>query len=359
MLNKNPILKNMGDWFTRNFSDPGALGLFFTLLIFLLVIEFFGKLLAPIIVSVALAYLLHTPVQWLKRCHFPNFLAVFVVYLVFIGLVIWAIVGLVPVLVQQLTNLVNEIPVIFMKAQTYANELMHQYPHLFNANSLQSGVTAFKDSFAKVGQLALSFSLSSISGVVTVVLYLILVPIMLFLFLKDSHEISHWMGRFMPSNRSLVNTVWSEVNTQIGNYVRGRIIEIVIISLISSVTFAFLGLEYAILLGVLVGVSVIVPYVGAVLVTIPVVIIASIQWGWSAHFAYTMVAYAIIIVLDGNVLVPLLFSEAMDLHPVAIIIAVLIFGGIWGFWGVFLAIPLATLVKAVVNVWPTLSPLKG
>ena len=68
--------------------------------------------------------------------------------------------------------------------------------------------------------------------------------------------------------------------------------------------------------------------------------------------AYIIVAYGVIQALDGNVLVPWLFSEAVNLHPIAIIVAVLVFGGMWGFWGVFFAIPLATLVKAVINAWP-------
>jgi putative permease len=66
-----------------------------------------------------------------------------------------------------------------------------------------------------------------------------------------------------------------------------------------------------------------------------------------------MLAYGIIQALDGNVIVPLLFSEAVNLHPVVIIVAVIFFGGLWGFWGVFFAIPLATLVKAVINAWPS------
>jgi putative permease len=66
-----------------------------------------------------------------------------------------------------------------------------------------------------------------------------------------------------------------------------------------------------------------------------------------------MLAYGIIQALDGNVVVPLLFSEAVNLHPVAIIVAVLVFGGLWGFWGVFFAIPLATLVMAVLHAWPS------
>jgi putative permease len=106
------------------------------------------------------------------------------------------------------------------------------------------------------------------------------------------------------------------------------------------------------LLAVLVGLSVIIPYIGASVVTLPVVLIAWFQWGWGSTFVWLTIAYLIIQVLDGNVLVPLLFSEVVNLHPVAIIVAILVFGGIWGFWGVFFAIPLATLVQAILSAWP-------
>ncbi len=142
------------------------------------------------------------------------------------------------------------------------------------------------------------------------------------------------------------------MNQKIGAYVRGRVIEIIIVSIVAVIAFALLGLQYAFLLGVLLGLSVIVPYIGAIVVTIPIAIVGLMQWGLSAHFAYLMIVYAIIITLDGNLLVPLLFSEAMDLHPIVIILSVLVFGGIWGFWGIFFAIPLATLVKTVLNAWP-------
>ena len=89
------------------------------------------------------------------------------------------------------------------------------------------------------------------------------------------------------------------------------------------------------LLAVIVGLSVLIPYIGAVMVTIPVAIIAYFQWGLTSEFAWLLAAYGIIQALDGNVLVPLLFSEVVNLHPVAIILAILVFGGLWGFWGIF------------------------
>ncbi len=132
----------------------------------------------------------------------------------------------------------------------------------------------------------------------------------------------------------------------------GKFGEIVIVGAVAYVTFVALGLQYAALLATLVGFSVLIPYIGATVVTLPIALVAFFQWGWGWDFGQLMIAYAIIQALDGNVLVPLLFSEAVNLHPVAIIVAILIFGGLWGFWGVFFAIPLATLVQAVLKAWP-------
>ena len=116
-------------------------------------------------------------------------------------------------------------------------------------------------------------------------------------------------------------------------------------------------LGMAMLLGLLVGLSVIVPYIGATLVTVPVVMVGFFQWGLSTEFYLMFAVYMVIQILDGNVLVPWLFSEAVNLHPVAIIVAVLFFGGVWGLWGVFFAIPLATLIKAIINAWPSPEPV--
>ena len=117
--------------------------------------------------------------------------------------------------------------------------------------------------------------------------------------------------------------------------------------------FVVLGLNYALLLSVITGLSVMVPYIGAAAVNIPVAAIAYVQWGLGGEFWTVIVAYNILQILDGNVLVPIIFSEAVNLHPVAIIFAILFFGGIWGLAGVFFAIPLATLIQAIINAWPS------
>ena len=213
-------------------------------------------------------------------------------------------------------------------------------------------INALRGELGRVGQIMLSFSLSGLPVLMAAVIYLVLVPILVFFFLKDRERIGDWFRGFLPAERPLLSQVAREMNRQLANYIRGKVIEILICAVVSYLAFKLLGLNYAALLALAVGVSGVVPYVGAVVVTVPIALIGLFQWGWSDQFVYLMVVYGIIQALDGNVLVPLLFSEAVNLHPVAIICAVLLFGGLWGFWGVFFAIPLATLVKAVLDAWP-------
>ncbi len=146
--------------------------------------------------------------------------------------------------------------------------------------------------------------------------------------------------------------VWREVDQQIGNYIRGKVLEIVVVSVASYLSFLILGLDFALLLGILIGLSVLIPYVGATIMTFPVAAVAYVQWGFGSEMTWAVAAYLVVQGLDGNILVPILYSEAVKLHPVAIIASILFFGGLWGFWGVFFAIPLATLVRAVIEAWP-------
>ena len=203
-----------------------------------------------------------------------------------------------------------------------------------------------------MGSTILSLSLSSIPGLITLAVYVFLVPVLVFLFMKDKERIWKWFGSMLPQDRTLVSQVSNEMDLQLGKYIRGKFLEIMVVGVVTYIGFAILGIKYAILLSVLVGLSVLVPYIGAAVVTIPVVIIAFFQWGWTNEFFWLVGFFGISQALDGTVLVPWLFSGLVNLHPIAIIVSVLVFGGLWGFWGVFFAIPLATLVSAVIHAWP-------
>ena len=346
----------LGRWIERHFSNEEALVLFFQLLMAFLIIVFMGGILAPVFASIILAFLLQGVVSWIERRGVRHTFAVSLVFLVAVGLFFGFVVFLLPIIWGQFNNLLKELPRMLNEGQASLMLLPEKYPDLISSGQVKNWISQATGEVGKLGQLVVSFSLSSIANLMTMLVYSVLVPILMFFFMKDGTLITRWWaGNFLPKKRKLLNQVWVEMDAQISNYVRGKVIEIVIVGIATYVAFALLGLNYAALLALLVGLSVVIPYIGAAVVTIPVALIAYFQWGWTNDFIWLMVAYGIIQALDGNVLVPLLFSEAVNLHPVAIILAVLVFGGVWGLWGVFFAIPLATLCKAVLHAWPRAS----
>ncbi len=339
-------------WFKKYFSDPEGVILAMLLLLGFFVVIFFGDMMAPMLVSVVLAYLLEGLVFKLERRNIRRLTAVLLVFVPFFTFVVFVVLGLFPLLFGQLTQLFQELPGMVASIQQALQRLPEHYPHIVSEEQVSEMVASARSSVTSMGQNVLSFSLASISGIITFLVFLVLVPVLIFFMLKDKLQIIGWLSDMLPRERGLATRIWREMDLQIGNYVRGKFGEILIVGVVSYAVFWLMGLQYAMLLGALVGLSVIIPYIGAAAVTLPVAVIAYFQWGFEAQFLYVMIAYGIIQTLDGNVLVPLLFSEAVNLHPIAIIAAVLLFGGIWGFWGVFFAIPLATLVKAVLDAWP-------
>lgn len=344
--------KIFSKWIDRYFSDEEALLLFVLLGGALIVILTLGKALAPVFAGIILAFLMQGGVNRLKQLNIPHLLSVILVFLAFVGGLASLILIVMPLAWKQSVNLFNELPGILSEIQAVLLLLPQQYPEFISEDRVLELIDLAATELSKMGQWIVTFSLNSITGIIALLIYLVLVPILVFFFLKDGGSLTRWWVSFLPEKRDMMTKVWNEMDDQIANYIRGKAIEIIVVGVVTYITFFFLGINYAALLGILVGLSVLIPYIGAALVTLPVALIGFFQWGWSGDFMYLMIAYAIIQALDGNVLVPLLFSEAVNLHPVAIIVAVLVFGGLWGFWGVFFAIPLATLFKAIVSAWP-------
>lgn len=339
-------------WFQRTFSDPQVVILGIFLLVGALIIFGLGAMLAPVFASMVIAYLLEAVVARLEKRGMARLLAVIMVFLFFLAALFFLLFGLVPMLSKQLTQLVQQFPNYISQGQTLLEQLPEKYPQLVSEGQVQTIFANLSSELGRWGQQLLSWSLASVASVVSLLIFLVLVPVLVFFFLKDKDRIIEWFVSYLPRERHLVLSVWIEVEGQIANYVRGKAGEIVLVGAVTYVTFVALDLQYAALLATLVGFSVLIPYVGAAVVTLPIALVAFFQWGWGWDFGYVMIAYAVIQALDGNVLVPLLFSEAVNLHPVAIIVAILIFGGLWGFWGIFFAIPLATLVQSVLKAWP-------
>jgi putative permease len=340
-------------WYHRHFTDPQTVIFAFILIAGGLLIFVLYAHLMPILVAIILAYLAEGLVVQMRRINIGRTLAASIVTTLMISSILLVFFVLLPLLSKQVTELFRALPSMLGKGQQLLLQLPEQYPDYVSAKQIEELLAMARTEVTLMGQRVVSISVASVVGAITFLVYMILLPLMVFFFLKDKDDILRWLAAFLPEERRLLRKVWAELDIKIASYVRGKFIEVLIIWVVSFIAFGFMGLDFAMLLSLLVGLSVIIPYVGATLVTIPVALIAFFQWGFTSQFGWLMAVYGLIQFLDGNVLVPLLFSEVVNLHPVAIIVAVVFFGSLWGVWGVFFAIPLATLIQAIIKAWPS------
>lgn len=347
------MIKVFERWLERYFAEEEAVLLAVLLIAGVIIMVTMGVVLAPMLTAIIIAFLMQGVVTTLMRWGVPHLGAVIVAFLMLVSTIVLGLLVLLPAMWNQVVSLVVEAPRMIKQGQNLLLLLPEQYPQLITAQQVTQMTGMAGQELGKLGQSVLSFSVAQLPILASVLVYVVLVPILVFFFLKDSQAMMAWVGSLLPKRRPVMKQIWREMNLQIANYVRGKVVEIVIVAVTSFITFSLLGVNFALLLGIVTGLSVLIPYIGAAVVTLPVFLIGFFQWGWGQELLYLMIAYGVIQALDGNVLSPLLFSEAVKMHPVAIVLAVLVFGGLWGFWGVFFAIPLATLCKAILNAWPT------
>ena len=347
------MLEEFNKVFKKIFSNEETIIFSFALLIFFIVVSFFGSVLTPFIISIIVAYLLVGMQKKIQSYNISEKVSLVITFSIFIvtgaTLVIW----LVPLLYSQLQAFVLDVPNLINNFRDFISELPSKFPDLVSSDQITIFFQAVSEEISAIAQNIVKTSISSIQSAITVLLYIILFPILVYFFLFDRKNIIDGCLKVIPGRRKMLTSIWAEMDIQLSNYVRGKTIEIFIVGIAAAIIFSSLGLRYSALLSVLVGLSVIIPYVGAFLVTIPVVVVGLIQFGLGTEFTILISLYLLLQALDGNLLVPIIFSETVKLHPVIIILAVFIFGSMFGFWGVFFSIPIATFIKAVWNAWPS------
>ena len=346
------MIKLIKDWYEDNFTDPNQVSLALVLIFSVIVTYILVQTIAPILVAIVLAYMLEGLVQHLiKTTKATRHFSVIVVFFLFLIISILTLFMLLPLLLDQLTLLVKSLPEIFNKSKQLILGLYDGNEYI-PKDYIDNIFLGLQGETSKVGNSIFTFSLASAGGLFAIIVYAILVPIMIFFMLFDKETINSWIARFFPKKLELTRRAYSELNLKIGNYIRCKFIEIMIVWISSFILFFALGLNYSLLLSFLCGLSVIIPYVGMIAVTIPIILVAYFQWALGSEFWYVIIGHLLIQAVDGNVVVPILFSDAVNIHPFAILLSILFFGSVWGIWGVFFAIPLAVLISTILNVWP-------
>ena len=342
----NKVLKSI-------FSNEETIIFSLVILLFFLVISFFGSIITPFMISIVVAYLLVGMQKKIQSYDVSANVALIITFSVFIitgaALLIW----LVPLLYIQLQAFILDVPNLINNFLDFISGLPAKFPDLVSSEQISIFFQAVSEEASAIAQNIVKSSISGIQSAITFLLYIILFPILVYFFLFDRKNIIEGFIKIIPGKREMLTNIWAEMDIQLSNYVRGKTIEIFIVGIAAAIIFVSLGLKYSALLSVLVGLSVIIPFVGAFLVTIPIVVVGLLQFGLGTEFYLLIGLYLLLQALDGNLLVPIIFSETVKLHPVVIILAVFIFGSMFGFWGVFFSIPIATFIKAVWNAWPS------
>jgi len=341
--------------FRRIFSNEETVVFFIIIISTLILFSFFIEVLTPFIISIIVAYLLVGLQKKIETYGVTPRISTIIAFSIFIIVGAAMFTWLIPLLYVQLQSFVLDIPRIFNEFLNFVSTIPAAFPDLVNSDQISVFFQAVSSELSSITQNIVKSSISGIQSTITVLLYIILFPILVYFFLFDRKNIIEGCLRIIPGDRAMLSQVWSEMDVQLSNYVRGKVLEIFIVGVAAAILFASFGLNYGALLAVLVGLSVLIPYVGAFSITIPIVIIGLLQFGLGTQFYLLIGFYLLLQFLDGNLLVPIIFSEAVKLHPIVIILAVFIFGSMFGFWGVFFSIPLATFIKAVWNAWPGLS----
>lgn len=328
------------------YSTPEYRFFFGLMAMIVLVLSLWTQVLMPVLVALTLAYLLETPVRYLVAWRLNRSVSVALMLLLLLMALVLAVLALLPVVFQQGQLLVSESPAILSRARHYLQGLPQMIPGVISETQIQNFILKIESSMLQMLDSVIATSWSGVTGLARGLVFLILVPLMVLFMLLDKQVLLGQLLALLPPERRIVKHWWQELNGQIMGYIRGKLIELFLVGAVTYVLFIWFDLQYALLLAVIVGCSVLIPYIGIFVATVPVLLVAFSQFGASAATGYFFMAYCIIQALDAYVLVPLLFAEVVDLHPLYIIIAVLFFGGTLGFWGVFFAIPLASMVKA-------------
>ena len=342
-------MTDIRDWFANLMQNRELTVLLITVPVVLILLYLLLDTLSPIFVGVLLAYLLERPVKGLERFKMTRSLSVSMVIGLFFVFLTIVMLMVVPRITRQLGDLINKLPESTGAIVDLVDSINDYMPAFLGVIEVESFTENLNTYLGEFGKSFLQSTLASVSDIFSLIVYGVLMPLLVFFLLRDKRLLFGWLSKFIPHNQ-MFGELYASVDEQFGAYIRGKIIEAAIVGSMSWIAFVLFDLNYAFVLALLVALSVIIPFVGAILVTFPVLIAGYLQFGNSDTFVYLVLVYTIIQFIDGQFIVPILFSEVVKIHPVGILVAIIFFGNVWGVWGVFFAIPLASLIKSFLAV---------
>ncbi|MFC6169169.1 AI-2E family transporter [Loigolactobacillus jiayinensis] len=311
---------------------------------------FVATLFVPILISGFLFYLFNPLIKLLGHLKISRNWAILIVFVIFFGGLALIISAVIPNLINQITQLLINLPTVANDMGKLAKSLMKN--RLFQQIDIEKAITDMNLSFSSIMQSLLKYFTSSIGSVVgtvtSVAVTAITIPVMLFYMLKDGHRLIPNVQRLLPSKyRSEATDLLVKMGNTISSYIAGQLIECLFVGTFTFLGYLLISMPYGFLLGFIAGLCNIMPYVGPYIGIAPALIIA-------VTVSPMMVVLVIVVVvvvqqIDGNFVYPNVIGRTLSIHPLTIIILLLVAGNISGLLGMILAIPAYAIVKTVVQ----------
>ncbi|MFM8364463.1 MAG: AI-2E family transporter [Verrucomicrobiota bacterium] len=341
-------------------------------------ISFLQPVLIPVAVAAILAFLLEPVVKFFMKLRFSRLMSILTVYALFACFFVGLMVYILPPAYRQGRELIRNFPVYMQKTEALATRTLtnlQKFTELDPFREEGAALSPADQMGAMVGKsineagawlqqklpdLALESgrfvqrSLGGFLGVFGFLLSLILVPIFLFFFLRDSPAIADNWSRYLPMRasplKSEIVSLVGEINSYLISFFRGQLIVSLIDGLLIAVALLVLGLDFAILIGIMVGFLGLIPYLGMMICYIPAVIIAAAQFGDWFHPALVTLIFILANNLEGIFIAPKIVGESVGLHPLTVILSVLAWSLILGgLLGAILAVPLTATLKVLLK----------
>lgn len=307
----------------------------------------------PFLLAALLAYLGDPLVKHLMRWKLPRMLAATVVFLIIVGIIFLILFLLIPMLVRQVALFIEQLPAMLAWLQDIVLPWVNQYFQLDISFDLQTLKDMLSQHWQQAGNLALEIGrILSSSGMAIVgwCATVLLVPVVMFYLLRDWEVVINELRELLPRRfEAPVVNVISECNEVLSAFFRGQLWVILGMAVYYSIGLSIVGLNLALLLGVVAGILTLVPYLGVTVGIIAAAIAALLQFHDWLSVLYVGIVFMIGQVLESMVLTPWLVGDRIGLHPVAVIFAVLVGGHLFGFFGVLLALPVAAVVMVLLR----------
>lgn len=311
-----------------------------------------SKILTPFFIAGVISYILQPIIFYLSRHHkFPRNATVAIIFLLFLSIFTVVVAVVLPIIYQQVTLLITKIPtynnylqtelipVITEQVQAVDPAIASKIKDLINnfASGIFSLMTAFANNIWY-------YTMATIN----VVILLVLIPIILFYFLRDWSKIITNIDNLLPlQNKHNIKRILTAINDTLSAYIRGQLNVCLLLSTYYSIALSIVGVDLSVLLGVVSGFSIIIPFVGASITFIMTMIVSYCAFGIGNKLFYITMIYLIGIVVESYILAPKMIGDKIGLHPLWIIFAVLALGNLFGFIGIFFAVPMAGIIKVL------------